>query len=230
MTRIIIVALVLILVTAGGGYWFWTTTPQYSLAQIKDSAAEHNLSKFQMYFNIDQVADSMVKDLLASPIRKVLGGELLERFLTSGMVSESTVQHEVGSSIAGDIKILVETGSFPAPTGGESSKVSMGSLDERLGISSLSLKKMGDIKVDGDTATVTMTLHNEKFNTDIDMLGELQKKDGYWQATRIINIVDCFQKLFDLEAKTIKSSRIPNPSTIRITRLTSPAHSFETVG
>jgi hypothetical protein len=205
MIRIIIVALVLLLVIAGGGFWFWTTTPQYSLEQIKEAATDHNVSKFQMYFNIDEVADSMVKDLIASPIRKVLGGELLERFLSSGMVSESTVRHEVASGIAGDIKILVETGSFPESGSGASSKVSMGALDQRLGISTLSLKKMQDIKVDGNTATVTMILHNDKFNTDLEMLGELQNKDGYWQATRIINIVQCFQQLFDLEAKTKKS-------------------------
>lgn len=207
MVRIIIVVLVLLLLTAGGGFWFWTTTPQYSLEQIKDAATTHNVSKFQMYFNIDQVADSMVKDLLASPIRKVLGGELLERFLSSGMVSESTVRHEVASGIASDIKILVETGSFPEPAGGAANKVSMGALDQRLGIRTLSLKEMQDVRVNGNTATVTLILHNEKFNTDLAMLGDLENKDGYWQATRIVNIVDCFQKLFDLEAKSGKSKK-----------------------
>ncbi len=205
MVRIIIVALVLILVIAGGGFWYWTTTPQYSLEQIKDAARDHNLSKFQMYVNIDQVADSMVKDLLASPIRKVLGGEYLERILSSGMVSESTIQHEVASGIANDIKRCVETGSFDDQQGSGSDKVSMGSLDKRLGISTMSLKKVQELNAGGNTATVTIILHNEKFDTDLDLVGELQNKDGYWQATRIINIVDCFKKLFELEQQTTKS-------------------------
>lgn len=149
----------------------------------------------------------MVKDMLASPIRKVLGGEMLERVLSSGMVSESTVQHEVASSIAGDIKTLVRTGSFPEPSGGNFDKVSMGSLDQRLGIRTLSLKKVQDIKVNGNIATVTMVLHNEKFNTDLDLLGEMESRDGYWQATRIINIVDLFKKLFELESAAATSHR-----------------------
>lgn len=204
MVRILIVALILIVVLAGGGFWYWTTTPQYSLEQIKDAVKEHNLSKFQMYFNADQVADLMVKDLIESPLRKPLGGEALERF--SGMVSESTIRHEVASGIASDIKLLVETGNFNQPTGSESDKVSMSVLDKRLGIRTLSVKDVKGIKVEGSTATVTVTLHSEKFNTDFDLLGELQNKDGYWQATGITNTVDCFTKLFELERKAGEKS------------------------
>ncbi len=206
--RIIIVALVLILFIGGGGFWYWTTTPEYSLDQIRQSVVEHNVSKFLMYFSTGQVADSMVKDLMASPLRKTLGGEALERF--SGMVSESTIQHEVASGIANDIKILVETGNFRAPEGGASDKVSLGALDDRLGIRTLSLKKLQDIKVNGNIATVRMILHSGKFNVDFDMFGELENKDGYWQATRIVNIVECFQKLFDLADGNSKSFRLPS--------------------
>jgi hypothetical protein len=147
----------------------------------------------------------MVKDLMMSPLRKPLGGEVLERFLSSGMVSESTIRHEVAAGIANDIKMLVETGRFNAPEGSASERVSMGALDRRLGIRTLSLKKLHEVRVDGNIATVTMIVHNDKFNTDLEMLGELQNKDGYWQATRIINIVDCFQKLFDLEKENTRS-------------------------
>lgn len=206
--QIIIVAIVLILLVAGGGYWYWTTTPQYSLQQMKESALEHNISKFQMYFSIDQVAESMVKDLMGSELRKPLGGDFLERILSSGMVSESNVVHEVASGIAGDIKILVETGSFRTQEGGKESaadQVSMGSLDKRLGIRTLTVTEMKEIKVNGDTATVTMLLHSGKFNTDLEMIGELQNKDGYWQAIRIVNVVDCFKKLFELEKQSTKS-------------------------
>jgi len=205
LIRIIIVALVVILLTAGAGFWYWTTTPQYSLEQIKDAVVEHNVSKFQMYFNADEVASSMVKDLMDSELRKPLGGEVLERFLSSGMVSESTIQHEVASGIANDIKMLVETGSFSAPGESLADKVSMAALDQRLGIRTLSLKQVKSIKVNGSTATVTMLLHNGKFNTDLEMLGEMQNKDNYWQATRIVNIVDCFKKLFELEKQNTKS-------------------------
>lgn len=212
---IIIVAILLLLaIGGGGGYWFWTTTPQYSLQQIKEAALEHNISKFQMYFGTDQVAESMVSDLMKSKLRKQLGGDFLERILSSGMVSESNVVHEVASGIAGDIKILVETGKFRESAAGEESasdKVSMGALDKRLGITTLSVKDMKGIKVDGNTATVTMVLHNGKFNTDLEMLGEMQNNDGYWQATRIINVVDCFQKLFDLEKQNTKSMRLSPP-------------------
>ncbi len=201
MARIIIAALMLILIVAGGGFWYWTTTPLYSLEQLKDSVHERNLSKFHVYFNVGQVADSMVKDLLSSPLRKVLGGELLERTLSSGMVSESTVVHEVASGIADDIKVLVETGHFIEQEGSGSDKVSMGTLDKRLGIRTLSLKKIEEVRVNGETATVTMILHNEKFNTDLELRGELQNKGGYWQTSRFTNIVDFFQRLFELEGK-----------------------------
>jgi hypothetical protein len=199
MIRIVLVAIILISMISGGGFWLWTTSPLYSLEQLKESVRDHNLSKFQMYFSTDEVANSMVKDLIASPIRKALGGETLERFLNSGMVSPSTVQHEVASGIAGDIKMLVETGSFNKPSGSELDKASMSTLDARLGIKTISLTKIQDIKVNGNVAIVTMILHSEKFNTDLELIGEMQNKDGYWQATRIVNVVDFFNKLFELE-------------------------------
>jgi len=198
---IIIMALVVLLLIAGGCFWFWTTTPQYSLAQIRDAISEHDISKFQMYFNTDQVAESMVKDLIKSPLRKTLGGETLERYLTTGMVSESTIVHEVGSSIAGDIKVLVETGKFIEQAPSDTNKVSMGVLDQRLGIRTLQLKEVKSIQVTGNDATVTMLLHSGKFNTDLELLGELRNRDGYWQATRLLNVVQCFEKLFELEGK-----------------------------
>lgn len=212
MVRNVLGALLLIMLTAGGGFWYWTTTPQYSLEQLKEAVRDHDLSKFQLYFSTDQVAESMVKDMLASPqIRKVLGGEMLERALSSGMVSEGTVQHEVASSIANDVKMLVRTGNFPEPTGGSFDKVSMGSLDQRLGIRTLSLKKIQDIKVSGNLATVTLALHNEKFKTDLQLTGELESRDGYWQATRLTNIVEFFQRLFDLEANTKSRENASSP-------------------
>ncbi len=199
MIRILVVAIILISIISGGGFWYWTTSPLYSLEQIKESVRDHNLSKFQMYFSTDEVANSMVKDLIASPIRKALGGETLERFLNSGMVSPSTVQHEVASGIAGDIKMLVETGGFNEPSGSDLDKASMSTLDKRLGIKTITLTKIQDIKVDGNLAVVSMSLHNEKFNADLVLVGEMQNKDGYWQATRIVNVVDFFNKLFELE-------------------------------
>lgn len=209
MIRIIVIALVVLAMAAVGGYWFWTTSPAYSLEQIRDSARDHNLSKFQMYFSVDEVAESMVKDLIASPIRKALGGEMLERILASGMVSKETVVHEVASSIAGDIKTLVDTGSFTPPTGGNFDKASMGTLDQRLGIKTITLTKVQDIKVNGESATVTMILHSGKFNTDLNLIGEMQNKDGYWQATKILNSVEVFGKLFELE-RTATSSNSPS--------------------
>lgn len=203
VVRIILIALVALAVLAGGGFWYWTTTPAYSLEQIRDAVRDHNLSKFQMYFSVDEVAESMVKDLLASPVRKTLGGEMLERILSSGMVSQATVQHEVASSIAGDIKTLVDTGSFAQPSGSNFDKASMGTLDQRLGLKTISLTKVQDIKVDGSTATVTMLLHSGKFDTELPLVGEMQNKDGYWQATRILNSVEVFGKLFELESAKV---------------------------
>ncbi|MBX9691551.1 MAG: hypothetical protein K2Z81_04145, partial [Cyanobacteria bacterium] len=128
------------------------------------------------------------------------------RALSSGMVSESTIVHEVASGIADDIKLLVETGEFSNQEGSASEKVSMGSLDKRLGIRTLSLKQLQEVKVNGNIATVTMILHSGKFNSDLDMRGELENKDGYWQASRITNVVDCFQRLFELEGKNKEST------------------------
>jgi hypothetical protein len=199
VVRIILIALVALAVLAGGGFWYWTTTPAYSLEQIQDAVRDHNLSKFQMYFSVDEVAESMVKDLLASPVRKTLGGEMLERILSSGMVSQTTVQHEVASSIAGDIKSFVDTGSFAPPSGSNFDRASMGKLDQRLGLKTIVLSKIQDIKVNGSEATVTMLLHSGKFDADLQLIGEMQNKDGYWQATRILNTVEVFGRLFELE-------------------------------
>jgi hypothetical protein len=186
---------------AGAGWWYWTTTPQYSIEQVKDAVKQHDLQKFNKYVDVDTASSHMVDDFLGNPMREALGPNMVAQLFVTGIMS--IFKPAMAAGIKHEILTFVETGSFrSAADDGSNSGVSLANSDERLGFRKHAYKGITASTVEGGTARLELLLHNEKYNTDLPLDVVMRKMDGYWQVTELSNFPQFCGKLAQLEAQS----------------------------
>ena len=62
MKKVYVICIIILLLVATTGiiYWQYTTTPRYSLLQIKKAYDQHDFASFQKYVDIETVTNSLV--------------------------------------------------------------------------------------------------------------------------------------------------------------------------
>jgi hypothetical protein len=197
------IAFILIVAIAGGaGYWYWTTTPQYSIEQVKEAVKSHDLQKFNKYVDVDTASSRMVDDFLTKPMRETLGPSVIGQVIVSGVMG--LFKPHLARGVKQEIVSFVETGSFrqkdsASETGGPHT-VSLSAADDHLGFHKHALKSIASTTITGNTAELELLFHNEKFNQDLPLDVTMRKMDGYWQVTELSNFPAFCGKLAQLEA------------------------------
>ena len=81
------IAIVFLLVFANFGYWYWTTTPFYSILEIRESIIHHDLKTFEQYVDVERVSSHMIDGFLTPQVRSRLSKGVLGDLLGSGLIS-----------------------------------------------------------------------------------------------------------------------------------------------
>lgn len=81
------IAIVFFLVFANFGYWYWTTTPFYSILEIRESIIHHDLKTFEQYVDVERVSSHMIDGFLTPQVRSRLSKGVLGDLLGSGLIS-----------------------------------------------------------------------------------------------------------------------------------------------
>lgn len=81
------IAIVFFLVFANFGYWYWTTTPFYSILEIRESIIHHDLKTFEQYVDVERVSSNMIDGFLTPQVRSRLSKGVLGDLLGSGLIS-----------------------------------------------------------------------------------------------------------------------------------------------
>lgn len=199
--------LVVLFVVAGiscGGYWYWTTTPQYSISQIKDAIKTHDRVKFDRHVDVNDFSAGMVDDMLTEPMKECLGGGMIGRWVAGGL--SALFKPAMTAGIKEDLYNLVEKGSFSEPSGDE--QMSLRSMDERLCLRQHSLKSVEKLKSEGKLAAVEIVLHNEKHNKDLKLDVQMRDMGGYWQVTKMLNFPEFTSQLVEMESDHAKTDSI----------------------
>lgn len=191
MTRLFSV-LILLTVIACGGMWFWTTTPQYSIDQIKESIKSHDRQKFDKHVNMNEFASGMVDDVLTDPFREVMGGGMIGRWIVAGM--SGFIKPSIVSGVKDELYDLVERGDLSKSEGG-----TVSSLNDRLCLTQNEFKRISQIKTEGKLANVTLLLHNVPHNKDVSLEVKMRDMGGYWQVVRMVNFPEFAGELSALE-------------------------------
>ncbi|HNB22764.1 MAG TPA: hypothetical protein PKZ32_10110 [Candidatus Melainabacteria bacterium] len=81
------IAIVFLLVAVNFGYWYWTTTPFYSILEIKESIVHHDLKTFEQYVDVERVSSHMIDGFLTPQVRSRLSKGVLGDMLGSSLIS-----------------------------------------------------------------------------------------------------------------------------------------------
>lgn len=81
------IAIVFLLVAVNFGYWYWTTTPFYSILEIKESVVHHDLKTFEQYVDVERVSSHMIDGFLTPQVRSRLSKGVLGELLGSSLIS-----------------------------------------------------------------------------------------------------------------------------------------------
>lgn len=81
------IAIVFLLVFVNFGYWYWTTTPFYSILEIRESIVHHDLKSFERYVDVERVSSNMIDGFLTPQVRSRLSKGVLGDLLGSSLIS-----------------------------------------------------------------------------------------------------------------------------------------------
>ncbi len=81
------IAIVFLLVFVNFGYWYWTTTPFYSILEIRESIVHHDLKAFEQYVDVERVSSNMIDGFLTPQVRSRLSKGVLGDLLGSSLIS-----------------------------------------------------------------------------------------------------------------------------------------------
>lgn len=191
MTRVLTV-LILLAGLSCGGFWYWTTTPQYSIEQVRDAVKTHDKQKFDKHVDVNEFASGLVDDTVAEPMREVMGGGTIGRWIVAGV--SGFIKPSIVSGVKEELYTLVNTGGFNKSEGG-----TVSSLNDRLCLSKNDFKRVDQIKADGKLAKATIVLHNSAHNKDLNLDVQMRDMGGYWQVTRMLNFPEFAGQLAALE-------------------------------
>lgn len=81
------ILIVFLLVFVNFGYWYWTTTPFYSILEIRESIVHHDLKNFEQYVDVERVSSNMIDGFLTPQVRSRLSKGVLGDLLGSSLIS-----------------------------------------------------------------------------------------------------------------------------------------------
>lgn len=76
----LLLAVALVVLGVASGYWYWTTTPGYSLQQIKKATDDHDLVLFKKHVDVDGLVSKAIDDFMASEMERQVEKDGVEAF------------------------------------------------------------------------------------------------------------------------------------------------------
>ncbi|MCC7531088.1 MAG: hypothetical protein IT342_21400 [Candidatus Melainabacteria bacterium] len=193
-------SLAVIAICGWGLFYFWTSTPEYAISQVKDAVKAHDKVKFDKFVDTEEFADGMVDDMLTKPLKEAMGGNMISRWVVAGM--SGMFKPRFVSRIKSDLYDLVEKGSVSQTSDADDvdPEMTLSAVDRRLCLSKNDFKRIENIKSDGKVATATVVLHNKEHNQDFKLDVQMQKVEGYWRITRMLNFPEFVARLIEVES------------------------------
>ena len=205
--------LVALMVVGGGGYWYWTTTPQYSIEQVKIAVKSHDLAAFKKFVDVDSVSNSLVEDFLSRPVQRITSRDSLSSGIMRGIIG--LVRPTLAPVIKDEIEEFVVAGRFSQASpdsvshaGADAAKVqatsgqpTLATFDKKFGFRNHAFRSIKSLKVEGDSALADLLFHNEVYNADLLLELQLHKVENHWQIVRLTNFPDFVGKIAQLQLK-----------------------------
>ena len=197
---VVFIIIFLLLATAGIVFWQYTTTPRYSLLQIKKAYDQHDFSSFEKYVDIETVTNSLVNQFLDKFLeanRTKDKEEVIGQSFYKGLVE--FLKPKLNTIAKDQITDIIETGKFEEQIKKEDSKDKESSSSNKLDRSDNVKNIFQGIeyeKKEGKICYVGLKILNEKTNSTSTIDIKMRDKGGYWQVVEVLDILK-FAETFD---------------------------------
>lgn len=205
--RTIGVAAAVVIIAGGIAGGYWTTTPSYSLAQIKKAVDSNDLVKFEKYVDVDSFSESLVDDYFDVHIAGAMAESddgnswgQLGAALGAGMAN--MMKPTITDSMAKGIREWVEQDESASATGQET-EVSVKDFGFSSGDATLSSIDFS-VERQGSVAYMLVPLERQDIALNDHIKIKLRDMGTYWQVVELSNAKTILQNVKAAEEKRVK--------------------------
>lgn len=207
MKRKLLLAIAGLIAIVLGGFYYYTTTPTYSILQIRKAIQEHDVALFEKHVDTDTLFTRLIDDVVAQQITKESASGSSSAGALGTAIGASMVQMIKPALVSGmksSTQQFVETGSWTKNKGSAASSAQLRGLGEDTssvsGIASSIGVKVDQLKeyrvnAQGKVAYVTIPYFSEDLEQTLEMKFSLRDQGGYWQLVQFNNAAELFDKV-----------------------------------
>jgi hypothetical protein len=207
-TIYIIIGIILIAII--GGYWYWTTTPQYSLNQVKDAVSNNDVTQFEKYVDVKSVTSRLIDDVLEEATKNNQansGAEKIGEALGQGFVQ--LMKPKLVEMAEEQILRSVEKGEIDVSSERKNDKANIENISNEIGFKEDLIEGISYTKTEGSTAYVGLDFNHAQFDTVLTL--ELLMRDigGYWQIAEVSNFSKLNEQIDNIERQKLQEVNQP---------------------
>lgn len=207
--KIVLISTALLIVLAViGGYWYWTTTPNYSIQQIKKSIENHDVTTFKKHVDTKSLSNRFVDDVIDRTTNENLSSGELDSALGAGIAK--MMKPRLTEALEEQIIRLVERGGITEnDTEVDSGEASLDNLADNIGFDENQISGIEYINKQGKTAYLGLGFEHAQLDTT--MIIELLMRDlgSYWQVAEFSNINELINQVTELEKSKLAELNEP---------------------
>jgi len=207
MKKVYIICIIIFFLLATAGIIFrqYTTTPKYTLLQIKKAFDQHDLTSFEKYVDIEAITNSLIDQFLEKSFelnRTKDKEKIITQSLYKGLID--ILKPKLNTIAKDQIADIIETGKFETQKKKEDAKDKKSSFSNTLGRSDKVKNIFQGIeyeKKEGKICYVGLKILNEKSNTTSTIDIKMRNKGGYWQVVEVLDILKFAETLDGLTSE-----------------------------
>lgn len=204
MRRVPMPVAVLVAVLVAGSLLGWRyqhlRSPQHSLQELRDSIADQNRLRFERYVDVELLAASTIDEVLAKATLKSVLESTSGLGVLGSLVAAQSLDR-LGPALAQELRTTllrsVENGRLHdavgpslGPDDAADHQLNLTSVAVNTAFDQMRFEGLGEIRRDGDRATVGLHFRNEVLDTTLVLRLRMERNDKRWKITRPDNLTD----------------------------------------
>ena len=197
-----VLGLVAVLVS---GFYYYTTTPIYSVLQIRNAVQDHDVALFEKHVDVDTLFNRLIDDVMTQALSQATNGsnsgwsalgnnalgvgivKMMKPTLVSELKSSTLRYVETGEQV--DEGSGAATSTAPAVASDAVRKARLDGMASSFGLEQLQLQNYR-VEKQGKVAIMTIPYRNKQLDLPLEMKFTLRDLGGYWQLVQFNNAAE----------------------------------------
>jgi len=193
--KVLFIALPVVIIIAIGGflYWKFITSPEYSLAKIKESIENHDVTAFEKYVDVDGIIMrlmSQVPQIIGGNKKDAMFGEEINQLILS------LVQGPLLKIAKEGVRTVIERGHFDKSI---TQTDLMSQLLKQVPINTIKIIGLKKIHKQGKVCTIPIQIYVGAYEGETTLELMMRDKGSYWQVAEIRNLPKLIYDVAELQ-------------------------------